>query len=223
MDWRQYWNHYAQQEQDGIAQVQRKDESSIQDTAAYIVEKLAIESHEVVLDVCCGNGLLTEKMGAICHKILGVDQAENLIQYAVDLTTLPNVKFILSKAENITQHIEKESIDKIYLAYSFQYFDKKQQGLLVVQEMLKVLKPGGKILISDIPDAAKESSFYNTLLKKFFRITSLLRNKNSMGKFWHKKELIDITQKLGVKGTVLNQPEHLPYAWYRFDFLISNQ
>jgi hypothetical protein len=108
------------------------------------------------------------------------------------------------------------------LQISFQYFDKKKEGEKVMSEMLKCLKPNGKIFIGDIPNHEHFSDFYNTFMKKLRFFKDNLLNKNNMGKFWEVTELDAICKKLGVKGTYLEQPKQLPYSHYRFDYIIQN-
>lgn len=48
-----------------------------------------------------------------------------------------------------------------------------------------------------------------------------IKQKEEMGKFWHPDELFNICNELGLKGKLIPQPEFLPHAWYRFDFLIE--
>ena len=87
--------------------------------------------------------------------------------------------------------------------------------------MLKILKTNGKIFIGDIPNHQKVWSYYNTLAKRFFYITSKFRGKNRMGKFWKKEELDSICKSLKVKGNFIKQDDDLPYSEYRFDYLIK--
>ena len=219
MNWEKFWNHTANTFSDPLMQVQRKDNDSVKKTAENIIFHLDIKKQDDILDVCCGNGLLTSLIAPHCKSIQGIDISENLITLAK--AKYPTINFQREEAIAITKHYVPATFDKVYLQFSFQYFDQKGMGEKVIKEIMQVLKPGGKLFIGDIPDHANRWNHYNTLLKKFYYITSTLRGKNRMGKFWKKKELQNICKRLKVKGKVIIQPSHLPYAHYRFDYLIE--
>jgi len=219
MKWQSLWNNEAKSSS-RFDQVQRKDMESTCLTVEHILEILAIKKEDVVLDVCCGNGLITKEMSTHCSHITGIDYSEDLLQRAVEYCSMENTSYFFSSAEEFSKLITTK-VDKIYLEFSFQYFEKKRQGKRVIEEMLKVLKPGGKIFIGNIPDQDKLWTFYNTFKKKLFYYAIKTSGKKSMGKFWKKDELLKICQEIGVQGKVLEQDPKLPYAHYRFDFLIE--
>ena len=222
MNWKSYWNKVAVTAKDPITAVQRKDLKSTKQSASHIISMLKITNKDRVLDVCCGNGLLTELVAESCHGITGIDQSEILIKSANDKSESNNMSFILGDALKLTEVLNESKFDKIYLQFSFQYFDKKGMGAKVIKEMISLLKPKGLLFIGDIPEKSKRFDFYNSLPKLFYLFTSKLRGKNSMGKFWSPDELAQICVKLNIKGTYLKQPELLEYSWYRFDYLIEN-
>jgi ubiquinone/menaquinone biosynthesis C-methylase UbiE len=222
MNWKSYWNKVALNAIGPIAAVQRKDMESTKFSASHIISTLKINKKDKVLDVCCGNGILTELIANSCLEITGIDQSEVLIKSSKDTSDSENISYILGDALRLTEVLKESKFDKIYLQFSFQYFDKKGMGEKVIKEMITVLKPNGLLFIGDIPEASKRFVFYNSLHKLFYFVTSKIRGKNSMGKFWSPKELAQICVKLNVEGTYIKQPELLPYAWYRFDYLIKN-
>lgn len=222
MDWKKYWNDVSQNNENLNKQVQRNSNVSTSKTSAYIVNILDLKKKDSVLDLCCGNGLITNEIHARCNSIVGVDQSENLIKIAKEKFQHSNTKFYCLSALEFSDKID-EKFDKIYLEFSFQYFDKKNEAELVITEMLKVLKPNGKIFIGDIPEKGKEATLYNSLKKKMYRLSSKIKGTDTMGKFWDVKEIDAICEKLHIKGLKIEQPPHLPYAHYRFDYLIEKE
>ncbi|AOW19224.1 class I SAM-dependent methyltransferase [Urechidicola croceus] len=223
MDWKKYWNNNAQETAgDTMRQVQRRDIESTLLTVDHIIKKLNIQSSDEVLDVCCGNGILTQKISEKCNSIIGVDHSEELLKTANQEYSGTNISYIQSSATNLSSTLGEKKFDKIYLQFSFQYFDKKGEGEKVISEMLKCLKPKGEIFIGDITNFDKLSTFYYTTRLKFYYYRSTFLGTNTMGKFWKKSELDTICKKLNVKGIFFDQPEDLPYSYYRFDYLIKN-
>lgn len=55
----------------------------------------------VVLDVGCGNGVISRSLGAKGFNVYGIDVSEKTIARAKELNTLPNVKFDVISAEQL--------------------------------------------------------------------------------------------------------------------------
>ena len=218
MNWKEFWEKSSSNTKDRLNQVQRSDENELKVTSVHIADKLELKSTDAVLDVCCGNGVLTNMISNNVQKIVGVDFSENLINNA--RSNYPYIEFHQADAEDLSK-LDIVFFDKIYLQFSYQYFSQPNQGKKVIAEMLKLLKSGGLIFIGDIPNHEKKWNYYNTFLKRFYRITSVWRGKNEMGKFWKKEELDSICAELNVKGNYIKQDEKLPYFDYRFDYLIK--
>lgn len=221
MDWEKYWDQVGENNHSFATQVQRNDEDSIQSSVDNIIARLEISKTDKVLDVCCGNGFITHEISKVCNEIVGVDQSQNLIQIANNTYQENNTKHICISATSMSNDLGSTKFDKIYLEFSFQYFDKKNEGKKVIQEMINLLTPTGKILISNITESGKQKVLFDTLPKRFYYLTSRIRGKNSMGKFWLVKELDDICKELKIQGQYIKQPSHLPYAHYRFDYIIT--
>ncbi len=217
MNWENYWNTTATNK-DHLAQVGRVNADpfkSIKQAALHIVELLDISKGDKVLDVCCGNGMITAEIASNCNSILGVDFSEKLIEQAIELH--PGIEFEQQDATNL---LLPKTFDKIYLAFSFQYFDSYEKGKLAINKFKHHARPGAKILLTDIPDKKKWGKFYNTIFKKLFYLKHRITRKYTMGKFWSEEELLKICNELGLEGTLISQPSSMPYSYYRFDFLI---
>lgn len=219
MNWEQFWDNVSSASNDEVGQVQRKDLDSVRQTVDHIVENLQLSPQDDVLDVCCGNGLVTALVAEYCGEIIGVDISSKQIEQAK--RNYPNITFLQSPADCISSVLPEKKFDKIYLQFSFQYLTKKGEGERAIAEMLHVLKPGGMIFMGDIPDHDKLWTFYNTFWKRFYLLVNKLRGRSKLGKFWHKKEIDAICKRLKCKGNAITQPKQLPYSHYRFDYLIT--
>ena len=223
MNWKNYWNTNVEEKgADVFGQVQRKDLKSTLLTVNHIVRVLDIKPSDAVLDVCCGNGIITQQIARKCDSIVGVDQSENLLYVAKRDYNEMNCLYVNCSALEMNQFVKPHSFDKIYLQFSMQYFDKRNEGEKVIAEMIKCLKPNGRIFIGDITEYKNKFKLYNTPIKKAFYYKQKLQGKSGMGKFWKVSELDSICKRLGVNGTYFEQTEELPYSYYRFDYLITN-
>jgi SAM-dependent methyltransferase len=53
-----------------------------------------------ILDVGCGNGIITQAVGEMGFEVTGVDSSQKSIEYARNRNNLPNVTFVLTEAGN---------------------------------------------------------------------------------------------------------------------------
>ena len=218
--WKNFWNKAAQSDS-ALMQVQRNaDDRTLAAIESHICKLLNIKKTDEVLDVCCGNGLISTRIAKHCKTVVGVDFSSGLLHSAKEQDLASNIQFIEEDAIDLSNSIHQK-FDKIILYYSFQYFDFKQ-GMQVVSEMKKLLKSRGQILIGDVPNKKKVWTYYDTLPKRFFYFKQWLFKQPKMGKFWSEKEMRMLAEENQLKGLFLQQDKKLPHAHYRFDFLVES-
>ena len=220
MNWKEFWNNQARVK-DAKAQVGRQVSGALH--ADELMDKIAnkissqiqLKATDEVLDVCCGNGILTKKLAGKCKSVDAIDFSEVLIANAKNFGS-SNINWYCLDATHFNLN---KQFDKIVLYFSFQYFETNEKAERVISCLKNHLKPGGVILLGDIPDSAFKWTYYDTPIKRFFAIWSTLKGKNNMGRFWNKKALAKICLKHGLLTEIQQQENWQPYAWYRFDLL----
>jgi ubiquinone/menaquinone biosynthesis C-methylase UbiE len=229
MNWKQFWQQQGEQE-NPVLQVGRKGGVLVQEDkwfaeyAAYIAEQLGLTQDDIVLDVCCGNGLLTHHLSKHCKAILGVDFSESLVQVARQHYGSSTVQFVCADATHLEDTTFSEGLfgqgfTKSTLCFSFQYFESVQLGLQVVKGVFKHTK--GSLFVGDIPDRDSFFVYYNSFAKLGRLVKQLLFQQNDMGKFWSSTELDFIAKAVHKKGEKRPQPVFFPYARYRMDYIFS--
>ncbi len=225
MDWKAFWNNRAEMFPERLAQVGRGDGSGyaeeaerFEKTLNHIFSTLKVEEGMPVLDLCCGNGLISHALAEKGAEVLGIDFAEKLLKIAKKKAP-KNARFIQGDALDLEGVVE-EKFDRILLHFSLQYFTKEKEVRTLFKSMANLCSPGGMILVSDIPDSAKVGAYYTTPKDKLRRMWHKFKGQDDMGKFWKRKQLVKICSELGLSAEALDQPETLPYAHYRFDLII---
>jgi 2-polyprenyl-3-methyl-5-hydroxy-6-metoxy-1,4-benzoquinol methylase len=224
MNWQRFWDDKGKSgnSQTQVARVLNgmpMTDELLWKIAAKIAVQLELKKEDTLLDICCGNGALTEILLPYCAEITAVDFSEKLIESAKKIGS-NRIQFICG---NATEFGLNQSFDKVLLYFSFQYFETYGQGKLVIANLLKHAKPGALILIGDITDKRRFFSYYNSPKKMLQFLKQRWMNNNDMGKFWHPNELLQICKELNVGCTIIEQEIWQPYARYRFDLLIKTK
>ena len=75
----------------------------------FIIDTLRnqLPGQAVVLDVGCGNGVISRSLGSHGFNVYGIDVSEKAIEKARQLNTLPNVKFDVLSAEQLVAEGKK--------------------------------------------------------------------------------------------------------------------
>lgn len=114
-----------------------------------ILEMINLQPGEIVLETSCGTGLVTfraaKKVGE-GGKIVATDLSKEMIEKAKKEAAelkLNNISFHRMDAEQL--ELDEEQFDKAICCLGLMYFPSPLKGL---QEMHRLLKPGGKAAIS---------------------------------------------------------------------------
>lgn len=223
MNWQEYWNQLARAESDPqrqVARVKNRRRLGAEDTnmvVGHLASLLDLQPTDRLLDLCCGNGLLTRQFAQNCEQVVGIDLAPAMIESARKYHAADNIQYFQGNATE-ADTIAKGTFDKVLLQFSFQYLSRKE-GKKAIQGMVRLLKPGGVIVLGDVPDLEKLHIFLPSFPARMKYRIQRWRGTDQMGKFWSEKEMIQISAGLQIEK--LKQPTHLPYADYRVDYRLS--
>jgi len=74
---------------------QEVDDRQVELRVDSIVKNLRLASQDVLLDLCCGNGLLTKKISKYVSHIYAIDFSEGLISIAKAKNNSDNITYII--------------------------------------------------------------------------------------------------------------------------------
>lgn len=122
------------------------------DTASnHIASALSLAERHSVLEVGCGCGVIMNHLKSRAARWTGVDRSPDVIDKAREL--LPDVEFVCASADHLP--FAEGTFDAAFSYQVFHYFDSLEMAQQAVHELKRVVRPGGHILIGQVPDAAK--------------------------------------------------------------------
>lgn len=142
-----------------------------------------------VLDVGCGTGNFSIKLAKLGCKVIGIDISEEMINKAKEKieNTKLDIEFYVMDAYNIK--FSNESFDGVFSMAAFEFIDKP---LIAYNEMYRVLKKNGYLLIGTINKESKWAEFYisKSLQKNSIYEYASFKSMDDL-KSWNVKEIID--------------------------------
>lgn len=125
-----------------------------------VCSKLPISRDDVILDLGCGTGVVTIPLSKLCKFIHAVDAGQKVIEQA-------RLKCREEKITNVTHYVggalslpfENNFFDHVLMYAVIHYLENEDQVKQCVSELVRVCKPGGRILIAEIPDRRAREEF----------------------------------------------------------------
>ncbi|MBI4973947.1 methyltransferase domain-containing protein [Candidatus Roizmanbacteria bacterium] len=157
-------------------------------TNSQIVKLLNPKPNSSLLDVGCGSGILIQKLLSLNRnmKLYGLDITPKMVEVAKKkFKNNPNVEITQGSAINMPY--ENNSFDYVTCASSFHHHPDPLQS---VKEMVRVLKPGGKLLILDM-------CIEGLLRKLLFKIENVYHNEGKVFRLTN-REMYDLYEKVGL-------------------------
>jgi len=188
-----------------------------------IKNKLDLRSNDNLLDLCCGNGVLTYALAKYVHFVVGIDfsllyinnakrfkSAENILYRNYDVKQLENLRF-------------DYSFTKVLMYDALAYFTRSDLDKLL-RRLKEITSPGAKFFFGSVLDDSKKWNFFNTPKRKFYYYFNLkfLGQDKGLGKWWGKEEIREICEKNNLQVRFSNQGRSIYTSHYRMDLIIYN-
>lgn len=133
------------------------------DSVGTIISMSEIKNTDKVLDIACGTGIVSCEFAKHAQNVIGLDITDAMIEEAIKLQKKNNQSNIEFHIENV-EHLayEDNSFDVVFTRYSFHHFlDTK----VAFDEMIRVCKPNGKVIVVDVALEEKYAKAYNQMEK----------------------------------------------------------
>ncbi|MDO4181014.1 MAG: methyltransferase domain-containing protein [Bacteroidales bacterium] len=105
-----------------------------------VLNLLDVHTGDRVIDLGCGNGMLTKRLSEMGLNVTGIDASEEMLGIA--RSSYPELTFIKSDALDFTVD---EPVDAVFSNAVFHWIDRDKQPLLL-RQINRALKPGGELV-----------------------------------------------------------------------------
>lgn len=116
---------------------------------------------DVVLDVACGPGIVACHFAPLVHHITGIDITPEMIRQAEAAQRtrgLANMDWRVAPAEPLP--LADDSFSLVITRYSFHHFQRADR---VFADMLRVCRPGGRVLVADVAQPEDKVAGYDEI------------------------------------------------------------
>ncbi|HZE89536.1 MAG TPA: class I SAM-dependent methyltransferase [Verrucomicrobiae bacterium] len=181
---------------------------------------LKLTPDDALLDLCCGNGLVTSRLAARCGETLGVDASAALIRVAEEDHARPNLRYRRLSALELPRLSTSSGgpFTKVLIYEALQHFAPRDLAALLAG-IAGVAAPGARLFVGSIPDRARRSRFHDTPRRRLVATLKRLAGRDAIGTWWRRETVLGAVESTGWSGTLLDQPRALHTAHYRFDLL----
>lgn len=126
-----------------------------------IIKMSGASKQDRVLDIACGTGIVTCEFAKVVKEVVGLDITQEMLEQSrkkQDEENLINIRFEICDVEALPYN--DESFDIVFTRYSFHHFlDVKK----VFDEMIRVCKKGGKIIVVDVAVNEQSQKAFNEM------------------------------------------------------------
>lgn len=124
-----------------------------------------IKDNDKVIEISVGNGRNIKYLNPMAI-YFGVDISFGMLKQCLKTLSKQNRAITLIQAEAENLPLKDESFDVVFSAGGFNYFNDRDKA---VQEMLRIAKPGTKLMISDETEKVMDSFVKMPFLGKMFK------------------------------------------------------
>jgi ubiquinone/menaquinone biosynthesis C-methylase UbiE len=126
-----------------------------------LIEMSSVSSADVVLDVACGPGLVACEFAPYAKHVTGIDITPRMIEQAEERQQEKSLTNLTWQVGDVLPLPFPDSQFSIVLTrYTFHHFLNPKA---VLNEMARVCKPGGKIMIADVVQSPEKVDAYDRL------------------------------------------------------------
>jgi cyclopropane fatty-acyl-phospholipid synthase-like methyltransferase len=229
--WRSFWREFptAFSEGDFFRQVGHtidgKPYSSGQFAAmlASIVSQLELSGEDSLLDICCGNGLITSKLSTLCDKVVAVDFSPSLVKVAKKHHAAPNITYQCVDALALAgARLRPDRFSRVLMYAALQHFQVEDLEPLL-RGVCEHAADESIVLFGGVLDMGRKFNFLDTAEKRAMYERYCAEGKDRLGTWWDARYVTDVCESLGLVCDIHWEEDGRPGGHYRFDAVIRRK
>ncbi|HEX5601554.1 MAG TPA: AMP-binding protein, partial [Pyrinomonadaceae bacterium] len=230
-----FWDHVAEQSVDEVTAggfiSSYTGEPFAESEVREYVERVAelaqpfLGADRRVLEIGCGSGLIMFELAPHAGLYVGLDPSEATQTRNLSRVSGDKIKLATGFADQIDTMFAPGSFDLIVMASTAQFFPGPNYFEAVLEKSLKLLAPGGTILLCDIMDAQRKQEFGESL-QEFQRLNPQARTKTQLDAELYFDEAYFFDLEAALPDVADVQIQHREQGFsnelgYRFDVILK--
>ena len=122
-----------------------------------VTDKLALDSDDSLLEVGCGPGNILLPLSYQVARSAGIDNHAALERLAARCGTPMHIE--LHPGDFLSMELPELLFSKVLIYSVLQYVDSRASAIQFLRRALSLLRPGGRLLIGDLPNQDKKRRF----------------------------------------------------------------
>jgi SAM-dependent methyltransferase len=196
----------------------RITEEEVTTLVDHVRELLQLRAGDVLLDLACGNGVLSARLFHGCAGYTGVDRSAYLIEIAKEhFERPPGYVFFHGDAAEFTRSVERpESFTKILCFGAFQYLPPATvDGLM--RAVSERFPNAHRFVLGELPERERAGRFFHD----GYTDRDLEEHQSQIGRWWSTEEVSDLAARFGWDVATTRMPQDFFNAKYRFDAILT--
>lgn len=225
-NWSEHWAHAPRTMAPGdylrqVGKTYKGEPISPEQVEAHISDAcaaLSLGDDDVLLDLCCGNGVITTRLAERCRRVVGVDFSEPLIEIAQRVhaeggTTYHCASVLELDSGWITRH---GPFTRVLMNEALQHF--QEWDLEAIVAAIMGATPAPTVLaFTGVPDYRRKWHFYNTPEWRAEYLKRQREGREAIGTWWAIEHFEDVAERFGLICEQRAQNPTLHSARYRMD------
>lgn len=187
-----------------------------------IVGRLKLGKTDIVIDIGCGNGLLTREISEYVSEVTGLELTPELYVIAKEYNSAENISYVNSDVLDIDTARTGAKFTKVYLYEVIQHLDYREADTLFAK-LNDITADNATIFIGGVLDVEKKWMFFDTEERRCMYFTGLLSGCDSLGTWYHRDFFNFLAKKHNLYAECIAQESKLYTSHYRFDCLLRRK
>jgi len=228
-DWQTFWTEYpaSLDEREFLRQVghtidgQPYSDGQFEAMVATIREALRLKPTDALLDVCCGNGIVTVELSKYSRRVVGIDFSAPLIEIARKFHHPSNLVYHTMSALQVNDGVlgAEGPFDRVLMYAALQHFRLEDLDRLL-SGFLRHAAPGVVIVLGGVLDVSRKHLFFDTPEKRAMLRTYQREGRDRLGTWWDKDLVSRSCEAVGLQCHIDDHSPGRPGGHYRFDAII---